>query len=126
MSRSWPDGVDRIVIEGIRAHGYHGVLAGERQTGQEFIVDVVIGIDVHKAAAADDLSLTIDYSTVAQQVVAIVEGEPVNLIETLAENIATAVLERARVRGVEVTVHKPEAPIAVPFGDVAVSIARWR
>ena len=125
MSTTWPDGIDRITISGIRAFGYHGVLDVERSTGQEFVVDVVLGVDTRSAAASDDLTLTVDYAAVAEQVCDIVTGQAYNLIETLAERIATALLARATVRCVEVTVHKPQAPIAVPFDDVTVSISRW-
>ena len=117
---------DRVAVHGIRARGFHGVLPEERRDGQDFVVDVVMTIDVAPAAAADDLALTVDYSGVAADVVAILTGEPVDLIETLAERIAAAVLVRERVEATEITVHKPQAPVGVPFGDVSVTVRRAR
>jgi 7,8-dihydroneopterin aldolase/epimerase/oxygenase len=117
---------DRVVLRGLRGRGRHGVLAHERAEGQTFLVDVVLGLDTRPAAAADDLARTVDYGMVAARVVGIVEGEPVNLIETLAERIADACLAEPPVGEVEVTVHKPEAPIKVPFEDVSVTVSRSR
>ncbi|WP_255953224.1 dihydroneopterin aldolase [Streptomyces odontomachi] len=118
--------MDRITLHGLRARGHHGVLPREREEGQPFIVDLVMGLDVRAAAADDDLAKTVDYGTVAEQVTAIVTGEPVDLIETLAERIAQACLKHERVQEVEVRIHKPQAPITVPFDDVTVTITRSR
>jgi dihydroneopterin aldolase len=117
---------DRIELRGLRAHGHHGVLESERRDGQPFVVDVVLETDTTAAAAADDLAETVDYAVVGQRVVAIVAGEPVDLIETLAARIADACLDDARVVAVEVAVHKPDAPVGVPFDDVVVTIRRER
>lgn len=115
---------DTITLRGLRGHGYHGVLASERAAGQEFIVDVTLTVDTARAAASDDLADTVDYSAVATDVHALVTGEPFDLIETLADRIATAVLARPGVQRAVVTVHKPHAPIDVPFADVEVRIER--
>ncbi len=125
MTSSW-NGLDRIAVTGITAFGYHGVLDTEKRDGQTFVVDVALGVDTRDAAATDDLARTVDYSAVAAQVVALVEGEPADLIETLAQRIADAALAFPRVAVVEVTVHKPEAPVGVPFDDVIVTIVRRR
>lgn len=117
---------DTIVLRGLRARGRHGALPAERELGQEFIVDVALGIDIRPAAAGDDLSRTVHYGELATKLVAVVEGEPVNLIETLAERLAAVCLEASRVEEVEVTVHKPSAPVPHPFTDVAVTIHRSR
>jgi 7,8-dihydroneopterin aldolase/epimerase/oxygenase len=117
---------DRVEIHGIRVHGQHGVLEHERRDGQPFVVDVVLETDTSAAAAADDLAQTVDYSVVAQRVAGIVGGDPVNLIETLAARIADACLDASVVTAVEVAVHKPEAPVGVPFDDVVVRIRRER
>lgn len=117
---------DRIEILGIRGTGHHGVYADERRNGQEFVVDVVLRVDTREAAASDDLSATVNYGLVAQQVHALLTGEPVDLVETLAERIAMACLEHERVEVVDVAVHKPHAPIEVPFADVVVRIQRNR
>ena len=116
--------MDLITLRGISATGYHGVLPEERRDGQLFVVDVELGTDISAAAATDDLQETIDYAQVAAAAVAIIEGDAVDLIETLAERLATKCLTFTGVMWVRVTVHKPEAPVGVPFGDVTVTIER--
>lgn len=123
---SWPEDLDRIAVTGITARGFHGVLDHERRDGQTFVVDVALGVDTRAAADTDDLALTVDYSAVAADIVAVVAGEPVDLIETLAQRVATSCLARDLVALVEVVVHKPEAPVGVPFDDVTVTIVRRR
>lgn len=117
---------DQIAIRGIRGHGHHGVFDDERANGQEFAVDVVLDVQTRSAARSDDLSDTVDYGRVASAVHAVIVGEPVDLIETLAERIADACLGFAAVSRVAVTVHKPHAPIQVPFDDVEIRIDRSR
>jgi len=118
--------LDSIRLVGLRARGFHGVLPQERQDGQDFLVDVVVHLDTRRAAATDDLAATVDYGVLAQRVVDVVAGEPFDLIETLAEHIAAVALDDALVQAVDVTVHKPSAPIAVPFADVEVRVSRSR
>jgi len=118
--------VDRVTLRGLKARGHHGVFEHERESGQTFVVDLVLGLDTAPAAAGDDLGLTVHYGVVAEEVVAVVSGEPVDLIETLAQRIADTCLGHEVVQEVEVTVHKPDAPITVPFDDVTVTIARRR
>jgi 7,8-dihydroneopterin aldolase/epimerase/oxygenase len=118
---------DRISLTGLRAFGHHGAFEHERQYGQDFVVDAVLWVDTQPAAAADDLSLTVDYARVAAALAAIISGEPVSLIETLAARLADACLSASpAVREVEITVHKPQAPLQQPFGDVSVTIRRSR
>jgi dihydroneopterin aldolase len=117
---------DQIALRGLQAFGYHGVLPDERRDGQRFVVDAVMSVDTRVAAASDDLDDTVDYSAIAQRLAAIVEGAPVNLIETLAQRLADACLESQRVAAVEITVHKPEAPTGVNVDDVTVTIRRDR
>jgi dihydroneopterin aldolase len=119
-----PEQLDRIAVRGLTAIGHHGVFEFEKREGQTFVVDVVLGVDTRAAAATDDLARTVDYSAVAADVVALIEGEPVDLIEKLAQQVADACLARDGVEAVEVTVHKPEAPVGVAFGDVTVTITR--
>lgn len=120
------DHTDTITVRGLRAFGRHGVLPEERRDGQEFVVDVHLSVDTRKAAVTDDLAETVDYAAVSQRVCALVAGDPVDLIETLAARIADTCLVDPRVQAVEVTVHKPSAPVGVPFTDVAVTIRRSR
>ena len=117
---------DRIAVLGIEAFGYHGVYAEERASGQPFVVDVVLHLDLAPAAASDDVADTVHYGELAQRVTAVVAGVPVNLVETLAQRVADVALSYPRVERVEVTVHKPEAPVGVPFDDVAVMLDRSR
>ena len=115
---------DRITLTGLRARGHHGVYDFERAQGQDFVIDVTLELDVAPAAASDDVADTVHYGELAERLVAIVTGPPVNLIETLADRIATACLADPAVRAAEITVHKPDAPIPVPFDDVTVTIRR--
>jgi dihydroneopterin aldolase len=117
---------DRITLSGLVVRGYHGVFEHERADGQDFVVDVALDVDTSAAGRSDDLADTVDYGALAATIAAIVSGEPVNLLETLAGRIATACLADARVTSAEVTVHKPNAPIPLTFDDVAVTITRAR
>ncbi len=117
---------DRIRLAGVRARGFHGVLAEEKRDGQEFVVDVELTLDLAPAGTSDDLTRTVNYAEVGADVVARIEGPSLDLIEALAEQIAGDALARPGVRAVEVTVHKPEAPVGVLFGDVAVTLTRTR
>jgi len=117
---------DRISLLGLRVFGRHGVFDHERRDGQEFVVDAVLWVDTRRAAAADDLSLTVDYAAVADQLAAVVSGEPVALIETLADRLAAVCLADESVREVEITVHKPHAPLIQSLRDVTVTIRRSR
>jgi 7,8-dihydroneopterin aldolase/epimerase/oxygenase len=118
--------LDRISIAGLRVRGRHGVFEEERAAGQDFLVDAVLWLDTSAAAAADDLTLTADYGAVAARLAQIMAGEPVALIETLAGRLATACLEDRAVAEVEITVHKPQAPVGLPVEDIAVTIRRSR
>ncbi|MGH3917146.1 MAG: dihydroneopterin aldolase [Pseudonocardiaceae bacterium] len=117
---------DRITLTGLRVHGRHGVHEHERAQGQEFVVDATVWLDLGPAAATDELSATLDYSALAQLAARIVGADPCNLIETVAARIASGVLADQRVQAVEVTVHKPAAPIPLNFTDVAVTTRRCR
>ncbi|BBZ30620.1 7,8-dihydroneopterin aldolase [Mycolicibacterium madagascariense] len=117
---------DRIELRGLVVRGHHGVFDHERRDGQDFVVDVTVWIDLAAAAASDDLADTVDYGALAQRAAAIVAGPPRNLIETVAAEIADAVMDDERLHAVEVTVHKPDAPIPLVFSDVAVVARRSR
>ncbi len=115
---------DTIRLTGLRVRGSHGVLPEERRDGQDFVVDVALSVDVRAAAAADDLAATVDYAALAQRLAEVVAGEPVDLLETLAERLAAICLADDRVGSAEVTVHKPQAPVPLPFDDVSVTVVR--
>jgi dihydroneopterin aldolase len=117
---------DRITLRGLTVRGHHGVFDHERRDGQDFVVDAVLEVDVRTAAASDLLADTVDYGTLAQDLAAVVAGEPVDLLETLAERLAQACLRDPRVRAATVSVHKPQAPIPLQFADVAVTVRRER
>jgi len=117
---------DRIRIAGITATGHHGVFAHERRDGQVFVLDIVLELDLRRPGRTDELGDTVDYGEVARIVLARIEGEPQALIERLAELVATDLLAWPGVDAVEVTVHKPQAPVDVPFGDIAVEVRRER
>lgn len=118
------DFLDEITLTGVRAFGHHGVYEHERREGQEFVVDATLFVPTGDAARSDDVADTVHYGEAAELIARIVGGEPVNLIETLAHRIADALLEHDLVRMAAVTIHKPQAPIAVPFADVTVTIRR--
>ena len=115
---------DRITLTGLRVRGHHGVLAQERRDGQDFVVDVVLHLDVAAAAQTDDVARTVNYGELARELADVVGGEPVALIETLATRLADSCLRHGDVERVEVTVHKPQAPIGLAFDDVSVTVVR--
>ena len=115
---------DELALVGLECWGHHGVFEHERQAGQRFLVDLVLGFDSAPTAAGDDLSRTVDYGSLAMAVKAAVEKDPVDLIETLAQRIADVCLTDARVEWARVTIHKPDAPIDATFADVALTIHR--
>ncbi len=115
---------DHISLTGIEVWAQHGVFPQEKESEQLFIVDVEIDLDV--ANIDDNLEETVDYGLLAERIHGVVAGESHNLIETVANRVAEVVLEDSRVGAARVTVHKPNAPIALAFGDVAVTVERSR
>lgn len=117
---------DRIELTGLRVRGFHGVFDFERRDGQDFVVDCVLELDLAPAAASDDVADTVHYGELAGALAAVIAGEPVDLIETLADRLVTVCLSDPRVAAATITVHKPGAPIPHEFGDVAVTLRRAR
>ena len=117
---------DELTIAGVECFGHHGVFDFERRDGQVFVIDLTLGLDTTRAAASDDLQDTVDYGSLVAQVKAAVESDPVDLIETVAQRIATICLLESRVEWARVTIHKPDAPIDATFRDVALTITRTR
>jgi dihydroneopterin aldolase len=117
---------DRITLTGLRVFGRHGVFDHEKRDGQDFLVDITVWLDLTAAAASDDLTRTLHYGELAELAAGIIGGPPCDLIESVAGRIADEVLADKRVHTVEVTVHKPSAPIPLSFADVAVTVHRAR
>ena len=117
---------DTIRLTGLRVRGHHGVLPEERRTGQEFVVDVALSLDLRRAALSDDVADTVHYGELADRLAEVVAGEPVDLIETLAGRLAEVCLADDRVKIAEVTVHKPEVPLRVDVDEVSVTLVRGR
>jgi dihydroneopterin aldolase len=115
---------DRIALTGLRVRGFHGVFDHERRDGQDFVIDVTLWLDLSTAVATDDLTTTVHYGELAQLAAGIVAGPPRDLIEAVAGEIADRIMETYSPHAVEVTVHKPSAPIPLDFQDVAVTIRR--
>ncbi len=117
---------DRITLAGVRGRGFHGVFEHERREGQDFVVDVELAVDLGPAGRSDDLADTVNYGEIGAAVLARIEGEPFDLVERLAEVVADDALAHGAVDEVVVTVHKPQAPVGVPFEDVTVRVVRQR
>jgi dihydroneopterin aldolase len=117
---------DRIELRGLTVHGHHGVFEHERRDGQEFVVDITVWFDLDRAAESDDLGDTMDYGRLANRAAEIVGGPAKNLIESVAAEIAEDIMRDERAHAVEVTLHKPHAPIPLAFDDVAVVARRSR
>ena len=109
-----------IALKGLGAMANHGVYDFERTQEQRFSADVVMWVET--AGTTDDIAATVSYADIADETMAILTGNPVDLIETLAETIASRVMSHEGVVGTEVTVHKPDAPIGHPFSDVSVTV----
>jgi len=116
--------LDTITLTGVKAQGTHGVLESEHREPQPFVVDATMWVDITDACRGDDLADTVNYAQIAERIVSVIHGEHCDLIERLAQRIADSILLSYRVRSVQVTVHKPQAPIGVPFDDVSVTITR--
>jgi dihydroneopterin aldolase len=117
---------DELSVSGIECWAHHGVFDFEKRDGQTFVVDLVLGLDARGAAASDDLADTVNYGTLALDVKAAVERDPVDLIETVVQRIADVCLVDRRVEWARVTLHKPDAPIDATYSDVALTITRTR
>lgn len=117
---------DLIRLVGLRVRGYHGVYDDERRDGQDFVVDVELELDTTSAAGSDDVRDTVHYGELATALGAVIAGPPVNLLETLAARLSQVCLAAPMVTAATVTVHKPQAPIELAFGDVCVRIHRTR
>ncbi|ASS76973.1 dihydroneopterin aldolase [Tumebacillus algifaecis] len=119
--------MDAIYISGMEFYGYHGVLEEENRLGQRFYADLVLYTSLQEAGESDDLTKTVNYAEAYEEIRQIMDGEPVQLIETLAERIAKQMLTSfLRVQKVQVKVTKPMPPIAGLLSGVAVEVIRER
>lgn len=119
--------MDKIMMNQLEFYGYHGVYPEETKLGQRFYVDLIMEMDLSKSAKSDNLNDTIDYGAVHDLVKSIMEGEPRNLVETLAEEISSSLLnEFSLIENVTVKVIKPDPPIPGHYESVAVEITRSR
>lgn len=116
--------MDAITITGIRAMGFHGVFEEEKRDGQEFIVDLRIEKDLSVAGSSDALVDTVDYGAIAKVTKELIESGSFDLLERLATVIADRIRSEFQIDAIEVTVHKPNAPIGFPISDIAVTIRR--
>ena len=118
---------DKIFIRGLSLHAHHGVLPYEGKVGQSFTIDLMLEIDLSTAARTDKVADTVSYDQVVAVASAVFTSQKFKLIEAAAGKIAEAVLAKfSRVQSVEVTIHKPHAPIAATFSDVGVTLTRRR
>lgn len=118
---------DSIEIKGLFGFGYHGLFDDERENGQRFLVDAKLEIDLTTASKSDLLDDTVNYSAICDLIFEKLVGPPVTLIEKLAGQIADLILDRyPKVKSVKITLHKPDAPVAVNVDDISVSIERSR
>ena len=116
---------DQIRVTGIKAFGYHGVLPHEATDGQEFIVDLLVTLDLRAASLSDDLQDTINYADLAQIAHDNIVGDRVQLIERLAGRIGEEISSAySQITSVSVTVHKPHAPVTVDFENISVTITK--
>ena len=118
---------DRIMLDGMRFYGYHGVNPEERILGQPYIVDLTAEMNLRPAGQSDRLEDTVSYSHIYRAVQSIVEGEPRQLLESVAEAIAAQVLADFPLDAVTVTVKKPNPPVrGSSIRQSAVRIRRAR
>ena len=115
---------DRITLTGLRVRGNHGVFEHEKRDGQDFVTDITLWLDLTAAATGDDLTATVHYGELAQLAAGILAGPSRDLIETVAAEIADTVMANWQLYAVEVTIHKPNAPIPLSFADVSVTVRR--
>jgi dihydroneopterin aldolase len=115
-----------MVVTGLELWGYHGVFDHEKRDGQRFIIDVDIELHTAGAAGSDDVAHTLNYAELLDAIEAVVTGEPVDLIETLASRVLETVWQFRQAMAATVTVHKPGAPVSQQVEDIAITVTRNR
>ena len=117
---------DSIRITGLELFGHHGVFDFEKHDGQRFLIDLTVWLETDRASHSDDLNQTLDYSALVNKVAEVVQGEPLDLIETLASRVLDVVWGFDQAHSAEVTIHKPDAPVEFPVADISVTMKRER
>lgn len=118
---------DIIFIKGLLVHARHGVMDHEAEVGQRFVIDLELFIDLSESSQSDKLMDTVSYSSVVETATSAFKGTNYYLLERAAGAVADAILAAfPRVNAIQVTVHKPHAPIPAIFDDVGVIITRSR
>lgn len=118
---------DKIFITGLLIHAHHGVMEHESKVGQRFIIDLELSIDLAEASRSDKLADTVSYSAIVETATRAFTARSHRLVESAAGAVADAILAAfARVSSVQITVHKPHAPVAAIFADVGVTLVRAR
>ncbi|MDQ3815711.1 MAG: dihydroneopterin aldolase [Armatimonadota bacterium] len=118
--------MDRILLNGLTFFGRHGCHAAEQELGQKFIVDVELECDLRAAGESDDLNDTLDYVPIFNAAREVIEGEPAQLLESLAQRIADFALLDEKVRSVWVRIRKPQIALPVTLDYLGVEITRGR
>ena len=116
---------DRLVLEGMQFFGHHGDVPAERELGSRIHVDVELRVDTAPAAASDDLRDALDYVRCYTLIKDIVENNQFHLLETIAERVASRLMEEPQSRSVRVRVAK-DPPLPGVIARVAVIIDRDR
>ncbi len=112
-----------IHLRKMEFYAYHGVLKEEKVLGQKFLVDIDIYL-LGSAESTDDLDDTVDYSKVYAVVKECVQKERFDLIEFLADRIASRLLQEFSCMKVRVEVHKPHAPVPGIFEDISAEVIK--
>lgn len=120
--------MDQIIIDRLEIFCNHGVYEEEKNNGQNFYVTVALDLDTYAAGVSDDLAKSVDYAALCRDITRFMKERRYRLIEAAAENLAAYILnEYVLIRGLRLSIHKPEAPIGLPFEDVSVTICRaWQ
>ena len=118
---------DRIILSDMQFYGFHGANSEEQALGQTYVVDLAVEVDLSRPGQTDQLSDTVSYTLLYRSAKEVVEGKSQNLLEGLAQSIASRILEKYPVSAVQVTVKKPRPPMKDSVvGYAAVQIYRTR
>lgn len=117
--------MDKIIIEGLEVFAYHGVFSEENRLGQKFILDMELYLDLSQAGLTDDLTKSVHYGEVSAFCTDWMHHHTVQLIETAAEQLVHSILlAYPLIHSIQLTLHKPWAPIGLPLKSVGVCIHR--